>query len=316
MTIPNVQRTPTIWSDEELAEQAQQSIEAFVDRRLKEPRDRYRDHLVQRQRAFFRLFRMLAVVDPANPDPKIVREILLDSELLDALRYVAGPPVSEDDLNVLVTRSTARITKKRIKTEDSLAKVILHLICNMADPIRFPWIDDRRIPAAHELKHAIRATTTLHATQTLQTERCGYGRTIEKVLNDRLTELRYQKVKGPNKNKITSPSHWPRAQTFYGECTVYGRKADILIGLADGRIVAVEAKNSSSALNSTKRVLNDTAAKAKHWNTKAGEEIVPVALLSGVFSLANLKAAQASGLYLVWTHELDSFVAWLSTQQG
>ncbi|WP_372922782.1 XamI family restriction endonuclease [Roseovarius sp.] len=281
---------------------------------MKEPRDRYLAHISERQAAIQRLFKTLSGVDPQNPDVDVVREILLDSALLDALRYVAGPPVSEDDLNVLVTRSTARITKTRLKAEDGLVQSVLQLICNMSDPIRFPWIDDRRTPAPYELKHAIRATAALHATQTLQTERRGYGRAVEKVLKDRLLDLGYKQIKGPNKNQITSPSHWPAAKTFYGECVVYGRKADILIGLADGRIVAVEAKDSASALNSIKRVLNDTAAKARHWGTKAGEEIVPVALLSGVFGIESLKSAQASGLYLVWTHELDSFVAWLSAQ--
>lgn len=314
MTIPNVERWPKVWSDEELAAQAQLSIDAFVDRRMKEPRDRYLDHLAQRQTAIMRLFRVLVGIDPANPDPETVRTILFDSALLDALRYVAGPPVSEDDLGVLVTRSTNRLTKTRLRASDELTVAVLKMICNMSDPIRFPWIDDRRPPAHHELKHAIRATAALHATQTLQTERRGYGRAVEKVLKDRLIELGYEKVATPNKSKVTAPSHWPKHKTFYGECTVYGRKADILVGLADGRIVAIEAKDSSSALNSIKRVLNDTAAKAKHWNGKAGEEIIPIALLSGVFGVESLKTAQASGLYLVWTHELESFVTWLSAQ--
>ncbi|WP_170382197.1 XamI family restriction endonuclease [Ruegeria atlantica] len=312
MSIPNVSRLPTIWTDAELEEQAQASIDAFVDRRLKEPRDRYLAHISLRQAAIMRLFKTLIGVDPKNPDVEVVREVLLDSDLLNALRYVAGPPVSENDLNVLVTRSTVRITKTRLKVEDDLVQAVLRLICSLSDPIRFPWINDRRTPAPHELKHAIRATAALHATQTLQTERRGFGRAVEKALKDRLLELGYEQMKAPN--KIESPSQWPTANTFYGECAVYGRKADILIGLADGRIVAVEAKDSASALNSIKRVLNDTAAKAGHWNTKAGEGIVPVALLSGVFGVENLKSAQASGLYLVWTHELDSFVSWLLAQ--
>jgi hypothetical protein len=87
-----------------------------------------------------------------------------------------------------------------------------------------------------------------------------------------------------------------------------------LIGIADGRIVAVEAKDSSSVVNSVKRVLNDTAAKARHWQVMAGKEIVPVALLSGVFGAAHLAAAQSSGLYLVWAHDLDSFADWLTAQ--
>lgn len=314
MHIPNLQKHPTVWNDKELEEQAQASINAFVDRRLKEPRDRYLDHLAQRKAAILRLFRILARVDPADPDPKVVRTILFDAALKGALRYVAGPPVSDDDLSVLVTRSTARLTQKQLKADDGLTIAVLDMICSMADPIRFPWIADRREPMRHELKHAVRATTALHAAATLQTERRGYGREVEKTLEKRLIRLDFAKEKTPNKGKITAPSHWPAERTFYGECTVYGRKADLLIGLTDGRIVAVEAKDSSSALNSIKRVLNDTAAKARHWDTKAGETLVPVALLSGVFKLDSLRSAQESGLYLVWTHELDSFVNWLSAQ--
>lgn len=314
MHIPNVQKLPNVWNDKELAEQAQASIDAFVNRRLKEPRDRYLDHLAQRKAAILRLFRVLINIDPANPDPKIVRTILFDSALKSALRYVAGPPVSDDDLSVLVTRSTAKLTQKQLKADDALTVAVMRMICAMSDPIRFPWIEDQREPTRHELKHAIRATTALHATQTLQTERRRYGREVEEILKKRLIALEFDKVVTPNKTKITAPSHWPAKRTFYGECTVYGRKADLLIGLTDGRIVAVEAKNSSSALNSIKRVLNDTAAKAKHWDDKAGETLIPVALLSGVFKLESLKSAQESGLYLVWTHALDSFVEWLKAQ--
>lgn len=314
MSISNVSPWPAVWSDEELAEQAQKSLDAFVDRRLQEPRDRYLLHLAQRRAAIFRLFKMLSDVDPQSPDPDMVRTIMFDPALLGALRYVAGPPVSEDDLGVLVTRSTARLTKNRLKQDDLLAASVLRLICGMADPLRFPWIDRRTKPTPHELKQAVRATTALHAAQTMQTERRGYGRAVERVLQAKLIELGYEAVTGPPGNRISAPAGWPVARTFYNECTLYERKADLLIGLTSGRIVAVEAKDSSSAINSIKRVLNDTAAKAKHWSNKAGEGVVPVALLSGVFSIRNLKSAQASGLYLVWTHELDSFIDWLSAQ--
>lgn len=255
MNIPNVPLTPTIWTVAQLAEQAQASIDAFVDRRLKEPKDRYLDHLAKRQLAIFRLFKTLIGVDPLDPDPQTVRKIYFDPELRGALRYVTGPPVSEDDLGVLVTRSTAKLTQTKLKADDQLTASVLKLICAMADPIRFPWIADQRVPSTHELKQAVRATTALHAAQTIQTERRGYGREVEKALAGRLIELGFTRVATPNKSKITAPSHWPAKSTFYGECTVYGRKADLLIGLPDGRIVAVEAKDSSSALNSIKRVL-------------------------------------------------------------
>src|SRR5690606_37675136 len=152
----------------ELADQAQKSIDAFVARRIAEPRDRYLDHLAQRRKGILKLFRTLSGVDPLNPDPAVVRTILLDNAQFDALRYVAGPPVSKDDLDVLVLRSSQRITKTRLRAEDPLVLAVLSLICNMADPVRFPWIAAKRPPAPYELKQAVRATTSLHATQTLQ----------------------------------------------------------------------------------------------------------------------------------------------------
>ena len=68
-------------------------------------------------------------------------------------------------------------------------------------------------------------------------------------------------------------------------------------------------------MNSVQRILNDTAAKAKKISTTAaGKNIITVALLSGVFKVESLKAAQASDLYLVWSHDLDGFVEWIKTQ--
>ncbi|MGH7716025.1 MAG: XamI family restriction endonuclease, partial [Vulcanimicrobiaceae bacterium] len=92
----------------------------------------------------------------------MIRQILVDPELYGALRYVAGPPISADDLGVLVTHHTARISGKRITTDPSLAKDVLHLICRMADNERFPWLRQNRRPRPYELKQAIRATTAMH----------------------------------------------------------------------------------------------------------------------------------------------------------
>ncbi|EAQ33379.1 type II restriction enzyme XamI [Nitrobacter sp. Nb-311A] len=79
-------------------------------------------------------------------------------------------------------------------------------------------------------------------------------------------------------------------------------------------MIALEAKDSSSGLNSVKRLNNDTAAKAKHFATEGGKNIVNVALLSGVFKLSSLVSAQNSGLFLVWSHDLDGFIEWVKSQ--
>lgn len=310
----NVPSSPTVWTEEQLAAEADKSLNAFVDRRLAEPHTRYAAHLAQRRRALARLFLALRPVDPQAPDPEIVRDIILDDELLGALRYAAGPPISEEDLGVLVTRKAKRLTKKAVREDGTLAPDILELICRVADGSRFPWIRTRRAPRPSELRHAIDATAALHASQAMQTERRAYGREVERQLRERLEAMDYKLCSTPNRGNVNAPRHMPASKTFYGECSLYSRRADLLIGLDDGRTVAVEAKDSSSVLNSVKRVLNDTAAKARHWNTKMGEQVIPVALLSGVFGTDTLKAAQANGLLLVWAHDLDSFAHWLAAQ--
>ena len=315
-TVANVSVVPATWTEEQLATEAERSLNAFVDRRLAEPHTRYTAHLNHHRRALARLFVKLRPIDPNAPDPELIRDIILDDELLSSLRYAAGPPISAEDLGVLVTRSTRRLTRSLIRSDSKLASDILQLICRIADGSRFPWIAARRPPRPAELRHAIVTTASIHASQAMQTERRAYGREVERQLRERLTATGFQPTTAPNRGNVGTPRLLPAAGAFYGECSLYGRRADLLIGLGDGRTMAIEAKDSSSVLNSVKRVLNDTAAKARYWNTKMGEQIIPVALLSGVFGLDTLKAAQASGLFLVWAHNLDGFTEWLLAHQA
>lgn len=314
MKLPNVSRTPRVWSDDELTIEAKKALDEFVERRLAEPSTRYVEHVEARRTAITRLFKALSGINSADPDPAIVRAIILDGEMFAALRYVAGPPISEDDLGVLITRSTRRPTKTDFRQNDALTQQVLKLICRVADPYRFPWIAARRPPRSSELRDAIRATMTLHAAQTLQTERRGYGKIIEKRLEHRLTELEFKKITPRNGGNIDAPLHYPVFPEFYTVCNVYTRQIDLLIGLPDRRLIAVEAKDSSSAINSKKRVLNDTGAKAEQFARSAGKTILTVGLLSGVFTIPDLKSAQDKGLYLVWAHDLDGFVEWIKSQ--
>src|SRR5581483_560541 len=78
-----------------------------------------------------------------------------------------------------------------------------------------------------------------------------------------------------------------------------GRKADLIVGLWDRRIMPIECKVSNSAVNSVKRLNNDAAAKAEKWVQDFGQiPIVPTAVLGGVYKLHNLSSAQQRGLTL------------------
>src|SRR3546814_19076058 len=95
MSIPNVPTVPSIWTDEQLAYEAQRSLESFRDRRLAEPATRYPELLAQENRAVRKLIRFLSAVDPDNPDTAQLRKIWSDAPVFGDLRYVSGPRSEE-----------------------------------------------------------------------------------------------------------------------------------------------------------------------------------------------------------------------------
>ena len=106
--------------------------------------------------------------------------------------------------------------------------------------------------------------------------------------------------------EIWTPSDAPLRGEFCGECSVVGRKADVVVGLHDGRVMPIECKVSNSSTNSVKRLNNDAAVKAAVWIDKLGSHgVVPVAVLSGVFKAHNLVQAQDGGLTVFWAHDLS-----------
>jgi hypothetical protein len=61
-----------------------------------------------------------------------------------------------------------------------------------------------------------------------------------------------------------------------------------------------------------KRLNNDAAAKAEVWRQDFGaQQVVPAAVLSGVYKLHNLENAQERGLTLFWAHDLQPMLDWL-----
>ena len=76
--------------------------------------------------------------------------------------------------------------------------------------------------------------------------------------------------------------------------------------------MAIECKVSSSSVNSIKRLKSDAAVKASVWSREFGTmQVVPVAVLEGVYALTNLIAAQDQGLTISWAHDLEAMSAWI-----
>jgi hypothetical protein len=109
----------------------------------------------------------------------------------------------------------------------------------------------------------------------------------------------------------------PKAGEFCGEALVGSRKADISVRLFDRRLMPVECKVSNSSTNSVKRLNNDAEAKAGTWHRELGtRQVVPAAVLSGVFKVHNLLQAQTGGLTLFWAHKLDDMRAFIESTRS
>jgi hypothetical protein len=77
---------------------------------------------------------------------------IFQTGLGDALRYLAAPPISEDDLKVLAEASLAPTV---VAKDADAAQRILETILQAVDPKRFPWISEKRTPTKHEKAAAI-----------------------------------------------------------------------------------------------------------------------------------------------------------------
>jgi hypothetical protein len=79
----------------------------------------------------------------------------------------------------------------------------------------------------------------------------------------------------------------------------------------------IECKVSNSAVNSVKRLNREAAGKAESWIGDFGKrQVVPAAVLSGVYKLRNLVDAQERGLHLFWAHDLRALTEWIESTRS
>lgn len=289
---------PPRWNDQQFEEQRTIASAAFCEERLREPVEQYRevfDGYAARVRA------LLDETNNLTNWADGVEIILSDSIGLEALRYLAGPPISADDLKTLADASLA---PSRLRNDPAMATRVLKVVLTSLDAKRFPWVAELRHPGESELRAAALASASLIATQRVLTDRKNLAKTMqEKQVASYLASIGLTEV-GPR--EIRTSDDAPGRGSFCGECMFGDRKADLVVQLYDGRLLPIECKVSNSATNSVKRLNNDAAVKAKAWIEQFGtRQTIPTAVLSGVFKKHNLVHAQKDGLAIFWAHNLS-----------
>lgn len=238
-------------------------------------------------------------------------DVLSDAGTLDAVRYLAGPPISKDDLRVLA--DDASLAPSRLLADPDMARRVIEVVLLGVDRGRFPWLAENREPTEAERQVAVVATAALLAQRSVLTGRANESKEEqEQAVRDRLRAFQMEEV---DRRTINNLSQAPSVGEFCGESQFGSRKADIVARLYDGRVMPIEAKVSNSSTNSVKRLNNDAAVKARQWTDEFGRSnVVPSAVLAGVFKLHNLRSAQdTDNLTIFWAHDLDALVAFIQS---
>jgi hypothetical protein len=292
------------WTSDELELWRQQSVDLFRRARLDEPLEIYGEAFDQYRGAVEALIEQTVDLSKLREQ---AQKVLADPINREIVRYLAGPPISEDDLNTLI--DIPAITVRRITATPDLAQRAIDLIMNGLDQRRFPWVRDGRDPTEAEKLAAVIASAALLAYRRVATNRRNYGKDQqEAAVMEKLTAIGWKTVA---RRKFTSVDDAPKPGEFCRETIVGSNKADLLVRLMDRRLMPIECKVSNSSLNSIKR-LNDALKKAKEWTDDFGKSwVVPVAVLSGVFNLKHLMQTQQRGLALFWAHDLDRLAVWI-----
>lgn len=298
---------PPRWTLDELAADAGDSRAVFREERTQEPLEQYLEIYDECSVVVENLIE--STVDLTELRDTAYDVLMDDWGSIDAIRYLASPPISMDDLKELVD---SVISPTQLKKDPGLARRVVDTVLLGLDRQRFPWLTEEREPTAAERATAVVATSALIATQRLQTKRRNESKSSqESIVKDRLKAEGFKEI--PSRD-IATYSKAPAPGEFCGESKVAGRKADIVVTLWDGRVMPIECKVSNSSTNSVKRLNNDAAAKAVTWLQKFGtENIVPAAVVGGVFKTHNLKSAQDDGLTIFWGHNLDSLIAFIES---
>lgn len=288
---------PKKWSKEEFEEASRCSRDRFSVTRRTEGIDYY---LIKFDEQYERVSELMSRTDNLRELEENAQDLFAD-EYLNEIRYLASPVISEDDLQTLSEVSSIAKTKLSSNVEDSTK--VVELIFENLDPERFPWVAEGRDPKPDEFKTALTSTTVMMASQKTQTNRRNIAKELQEgSVADYLKGLGYNEVA---RRSINTVADAPKHLEFCRESKVSGKKADIVLGLADGRFMAIECKVSNSEVNSVKRLNHETVSKVTLWNSSFGTHgVVGAAVLAGVFKVSNLMSAQDEGVSIFWSYDL------------
>ena len=301
-------KMPKKWTEAQLSSDATTASGLFRTGRLNIT-DAWSAHYKEARAKFELLFAKLGDLHPDQVTAEALA-LVYGEKLGEQLRYLAGPPISDDDLKVIA--DVTSLAPNVLAKSPAKVKKVFAVLEKVIDPYRFPWVIQKTAPTPAQRESALLASAVLLAAQRIATERRSDGKAEqEQKVKDYLRTLGFVEV--PTQT-ITTIVKGPGPNQFCAECKLSDRKADVVVRLHDTRLMPIECKVSNSATNSVKRLNNDAAVKAEFWTSKFGsDQVVPTAMLAGVFKVLNLTQAQDRKLALFWSHDLDKLGSFIES---
>ncbi len=302
-----------VWSPAEIRSDVEIARDSFRRRRIGEPREKYLEAFKVIEQANRSLAPELSRLFEDPLDLDLLVSIVKDRELFSAFRYLSAPPVSEDDLETL---SGARLAWTQLRTNHASAAAVRDVVASILDPKRFAWLREKREPTTHEVEAAILASTVVASAQRVQTERrCEERNVLQGRVVSILERMRFRRAEKPRKGIQSLRRDAPKPNEYMNEVLVGEHNADVAIGLKDFRILAIECKGSNSEINSRKRINKEVARDASSWIERFGNEIIPAAVIQGVFNATYIEQAQQTPVVFFWAHRLEDLKCFLRTSR-
>ena len=302
---------PPEWLAPQIDADTHQAREEFRERRLSTPLTDFNKEYPTANLAAKVVIGALDGIIAVPVDNALIAKLVSTKERYAALRSLTAPPVSKDDLETLLD---AKLNRQALEQSPDLANALANLLKDCLDPQRFPWVAASRTATAAELKTAQLATAVLTAASAVQARRRGDERKqLEGRVCEALTSAGFQLLKAKPKDGVRKAPEFPKAGTFYHAVKFGGHNADFVIGLRDGRILAIECKASNSTVNGFKRLNKEVVVDAGDWRRNFGESVViAAAALRGVFNASNVLEAQEQKVHILWWHRISALEEFLA----
>jgi hypothetical protein len=241
---------------------------------------------------------------------EIPAALLRSGRFARALRFLTGPPLSQDQFQLACPEWKKATEKSGCPLDEASALGFGATFRKWADRSRTESLED---PAVRE--RAVHGTALLIAQQEFATlRRMRLAGSQEDAAAAVLSELGYHRatVGFVDQPGVLGEREYARKCRF-ATADQSSHEVDLAIGLPRRRILAMECKVSNDRTNSVKRT-NDVLKKAEAWRQQWGRLVITGALLEGVFSEKEPRRLVEAGVEVFWSHRLELFREWIEAE--